>query len=256
MVNKSLFVLALASVAFAAAPACPVADRNNIAIYNTFVKTYAAPEVQYFGGIKEIPSSSGYLPLPNVPNLPDLNITIPDAIKPPAGSDVVLFALKIYGVRIYQCEKTALNPDTYGWPEQVSSGALYRDTPSNLSGKAKVPVAVVVFNPSISGRAIYGAPQKPQSAFQVEQQNRVPGATSNDLTWELTKAVTHLYEPGPFNSIYDFRKVLYHNRVLTNGGAAPNATLCSAANVGEKVKKTYNAWIIFYGAADFTCPLI
>jgi len=256
--QKSLYLLlAIVATSVVATPvpsqSCVVADRNNIKIYNDLLDSYL--DVDYCQ-ISYVPSSNSKYPLPYVGNLPDLNVTIPDAIKPPANDSVKLFALKAFGVRKYQCLRTADAPVTYGWSEQVSSACLFRDDPSKLKGAYKLPVSLLVFNPTLAGRAYYGTGQKPQSSFQVSQVSRVPGATANDLSWELAIGVNHNYQAGPYNTIFDFRKVKYHNRILTSGGAAPSASLCTAAAVGQKVNQPFSAWIVFYGSETFDCPLI
>ncbi|KAJ3126689.1 hypothetical protein HK098_007283 [Nowakowskiella sp. JEL0407] len=246
------FAAAISAIPAPTGTSCTVADRNEISIFNDLVDSHSDAE---YCKIKDLPNPNNYYPLNLIGNLPELNVTIPDAIKPPANASVKLFALKAIGVRKYQCLRITDAP-TYGWSEQVSSACLFRDDPSKLQGLYKRPVSLLVFNPTTPGRAYYGAAQRPQSAFQVSQVSRVPGATASDLSWELATGVNHLYEEGPLPTVFDFRKALYHNRVLTQGGAAPSASLCTADNEGDRVIQDFSAWIIFYGAENFTCPLV
>jgi hypothetical protein len=150
-------------------------------------------------------------------------VTVPQAIRPPAGS-VLKLQMQALGDQIYQC---TLDAGQYRWqlkaPDAVLFDAQGRETGRHFAG------------PSWRHRDGSGIVGKVLHKLDVAPQTSIP--------WLLLEAIDN-------KGAGTFAGICYVNRVATQGGLPPE-TKCDGNHLGTEKRIPYRASYYFY-AADTT----
>ena len=153
-------------------------------------------------------------------------VSIPDAIKVPAGHGPVL-SVHAKGDQIYQC---SLNGGVYSWQLQAPDARLF-DTQGHIVGNH------------------YSGP-----VWEYKEGSRVVGQVvskididpDSSISWLLVKVIAHKGK-GLFS------EVSFINRINTHGGLKPLSG-CDSNHLGAEKRVPYTADYIFYEALLASIP--
>jgi hypothetical protein len=145
---------------------------------------------------------------------------VPEAIKAPAGEEVVLVGHAV-GAQIYSCQAGA--DQKFGWTLKAPEAEL-----SDNAGKA-----VIHHSAGPTWRHTDGSEIKGKLASKVD--SPTPGA----IPW-LLLAVTEHSGTGVLS------KVTTIQRIHTEGGLAPKPETCDAAASGKESRSAYSADYYFF----------
>ncbi|MGR8999667.1 MAG: DUF3455 domain-containing protein [Gammaproteobacteria bacterium] len=153
-------------------------------------------------------------------------VTIPDAIKVPAGHSPIL-TVHAKGDQIYQC---SLNGGVYSWQLLAPDAKLF-DEQGHIAGSH------------------YSGP-----VWEYKEGSRVVGQIINkinidpdtSISWLLVKVIAHKGK-GLFS------EVSFINRINTHGGLPPLSG-CDANHLGAEKRVPYTADYIFYEALLASTP--
>jgi hypothetical protein len=143
---------------------------------------------------------------------------VPDAIKAPAGQEVVLVA-HATGVQIYAC--TAVD-GRFTWTLKAPDAELHDSTGTLIGYHSAGPTWKLNDGSAITGKAAAKA--------ESPEQDSIP--------WLLINVVSH-------SGSGQLSRVLTVQRVNTQGGAPPPSG-CDASRQGSETKQTYKADYYFF----------
>jgi len=147
---------------------------------------------------------------------------VPDAIKAPAGQEVVLVA-HATGVQIYAC--TAGSDGKFAWTLKAPDAELHDSKGSVIGHHSAGPTWTLKDGSAITGKAAAKA--------DSPEQDSIP--------WLLINVVSH-------SGSGELDRITTVQRVNTHGGAAA-ATGCDASHQGSETKQNYKADYYFYAPA-------
>lgn len=147
-------------------------------------------------------------------------VSIPDAIKVPAGNSPVL-SVHAKGDQIYQC---SVNSGVYSWQLQAPDAKLFDDEGHIVGNHYSGPVWEYKEGSRVVGQIVSKIDVDPDSS----------------ISWLLVKVIAHKGK-GLFSD------VSFINRVNTHGGLKP-VSGCDSNHVGAEKRVPYTADYIFYGA--------
>ena len=145
---------------------------------------------------------------------------VPDALKAPAGEEVILVG-HATGVQIYVCQ-AGTNPP-FAWTFKAPEAEL-----TDANGKKIIHHFAGPTWKHIDGSEVVGKVTAKQDAPK-------PGA----IPWLLLTATSHA-EQGVLTRVTSIQ------RIHTDGGVAPNANTCDASKTGQESRSTYSADYYFY----------
>jgi hypothetical protein len=161
-----------------------------------------------------------------LPSMVCAEVSIPDAIKVPAGHGPVL-SVHAKGDQIYQC---SLNGGVYSWQLQAPDARLF-DMQGHIVGNH------------------YSGP-----VWEYKEGSRVVGQVvskididpDTSISWLLVKVIAHKGK-GLFS------EVSFINRINTHGGLSPQPG-CDSNHLGGEKRVPYTADYIFYEALLASIP--
>lgn len=153
-------------------------------------------------------------------------VSIPEQIKPPSGSNPLL-TVYAKGDQIYQC---SVNNGVYSWQVQAPDARLF-DAQGNIVGNHySGPIWEYKEGSRVVGRIL----------------NKIDIAPDSSISWLLVEVVAH-------NGNGLFADVSYINRVNTHGGVAPISG-CDSNHLGGEKRVGYTADYIFYTKGRVLVP--
>ena len=147
-------------------------------------------------------------------------VSIPDAIKVPAGNSPIL-SVHAKGDQIYQC---SVNSGVYSWQLQAPDAKLFDNEGHIVGNHYSGPVWEYKEGSRVVGQVVSKIDMDPDSS----------------ISWLLVKVVAHKGK-GLFS------EVSFINRINTHGGLKP-ASGCDSNHVGAEKRVPYTADYIFYEA--------
>jgi len=144
---------------------------------------------------------------------------VPDAIKAPAGQEVVLVA-HARGVQIYACAAAA--DGKFAWTLKAPDAELHDGTGTLIGHHSAGPTWKLNDGSAITGKAAAKA--------ESPEQDSIP--------WLLINVVSHSGSGG-------LSRVSTVQRVNTHGGAPP-ASGCDASHQDSEIKQSYKADYYFF----------
>jgi len=145
-------------------------------------------------------------------------VSIPEQIKVPAGSNPVLTA-HAKGDQIYQC---SLSKGVYSWVTQAPDARLFDAQGQIIGNHTAGPVWEYKEGSRVVGRVV----------------SKIDIAPETSISWLLVEVVAH-----KGNGI--FSNVSFINRINTHGGLPPLSG-CDANHLGTEKRVAYTADYIFY----------
>ena len=153
-------------------------------------------------------------------------VTIPDAIKVPAGHSPIL-TVHAKGDQIYQC---SLNGGVYSWQLQAPDAKLFDEQGHIVGSHYSGPVWEYKEGSRVVGQII----------------NKINIDPDTSISWLLVKVIAHKGK-GLFS------EVSFINRINTHGGLPPISG-CDANHLGAEKRVPYTADYIFYEALLASTP--
>ena len=145
---------------------------------------------------------------------------VPDALKAPAGEEVILVG-HATGVQIYVCQ-AGTNPP-FAWTFKAPEADL-----TDGSGKKIIHHFAGPTWKHVDGSEVVGKMTAKQDAPK-----------SDAIPWLLLTATSHA-EQGVLTPVTSIQ------RIHTEGGVAPNASTCEASKSGQESRSPYSADYYFY----------
>ena len=160
------------------------------------------------------------------PTIVCADASIPEQIKPPAGSSPILTA-HAKGDQIYQC---TLSSSVYSWQLQAPDAKLF-DAQGKVVGSHYVgPVWEYKEGSRVVGRVL----------------NKIDVAPDSSISWLLVEVIAHKGD-GLFS------EVRFINRINTHGGLSP-VSGCDSNHLGTEKRVAYTADYIFYATRKVLIP--
>ena len=147
-------------------------------------------------------------------------VSIPDAIKVPAGNSPIL-SVHAKGDQIYQC---SLNGGVYSWQLQAPDAKLFDAQGHVVGNHYSGPVWEYKEGSRVVGQVI----------------NKIDIDPDSSISWLLVKVIAHKGK-GLFS------EVSFINRINTHGGLPPQSG-CDSNHLGSEKRVPYTADYIFYEA--------
>jgi hypothetical protein len=147
---------------------------------------------------------------------------VPDALKAPAGEEVILVG-RATGVQIYVCQ-AGTNPP-FAWTFKAPEADL-----SDASGKKMIHHFAGPTWKHIDGSEVAGKVTAKQDAPKPDA-----------IRWLLLTATSHAGQ-GVLTRVTSIQ------RIHTDGGVAPNANTCDASKTGQESRSAYSADYYFYAS--------
>ena len=161
-----------------------------------------------------------------LPTMVCAEVSIPDAIKVPAGNSPIL-SVHAKGDQIYQC---SLNGGVYSWQLQAPDARLFDVQGQVVGSHYSGPVWEYKEGSRVVGKVL----------------NKISIAPDSAISWLLVKVVSH-----KGNGL--FSDVSFINRVNTEGGLPPSSG-CDSNHLGSEKRMAYTADYIFYATRQVSIP--
>jgi hypothetical protein len=161
-----------------------------------------------------------------LPTMVGAEVSIPDAIKVPAGNSPML-SVHAKGDQIYQC---SLNDGIYSWQLQAPDARLYDEQGQIVGNHYSGPIWEYKEGSRVVGRVVSKIDVDPESS----------------ISWLLVKVIAHKGK-GLFS------EVSFINRINTHGGLPPKS-VCDSNHLGGEKRVPYTADYIFYEALLASTP--
>ena len=152
----------------------------------------------------------------------DLNASLPEAVRVPAGNTVLLQTLAM-GQITYECKESKDAPGTHAWTFVVPHATLYDSANAMVGRYFGGPTWEHTDGSRVVGKQVAVSPNT---------------GTPKSIPLQLVQAASTTGE-GAMN------KVSYIQRLNTKGGVAP-ATACDASNKGARQLVSYEADYVLY----------
>ena len=153
-------------------------------------------------------------------------ISVPDAIKVPAGNSPIL-SVHAKGDQIYQC---SLNDGVYSWQLQAPDAKLFDAQGQIVGNHYSGPIWEYKEGSRVVGQVI----------------NKIDINPDSSISWLLVKVIAHKGK-GLFS------EVSFINRINTHGGLPPLSG-CDSNHLGSEKRVPYTADYIFYEALLASIP--
>ena len=145
---------------------------------------------------------------------------VPDALKAPAGEEVILVG-HATGVQIYVCQAGTSPP--FAWTFKAPEADL-----ADASGKKIIHHLAGPTWKHIDGSEVVGKVTAKQDAPKPDA-----------IPWLLLTAASHAGQ-GVLTRVTSIQ------RIHTDGGVAPNTNTCDASKIGQESRSPYSADYYFY----------